>query len=74
MFSQASVGQVGGEYLWSHFLSRGNEDLALADLNSLASKFFRLHAFYGKFWQSCVFTPTGGFTPPPRGNPGSTTA
>ena len=37
-----------------------------------ASKFFRFHAVFGKIWR--VHAPTGGFTPPPRENPGSATA
>ena len=36
-----------------------------------ASKFFRFHAVFGKIWR--VHTPPGGFTPPPRENPGSAT-
>ena len=42
-----------------------------------ASKFFQFHVVFGRNWQNCVFThlstPTGGFTTPPAGNPGSTT-
>ena len=40
-----------------------------------ASKFFRFHAVFRKFWQNCVFTPppSRGFTPPPRENPGFST-
>ena len=37
-----------------------------------ASKFFRFHAVFGKIWR--VHAPPGGFTPPPRENPGSATA
>ena len=36
-----------------------------------ASKFFRFHAVFGKIWR--VHAPPGGFTPPPRENPGSAT-
>ena len=36
-----------------------------------ASKFFRFHAVFGKIWR--VQAPPGGFTPPPRENPGSAT-
>ena len=36
-----------------------------------ASKFFRFHAVFGKIW--LVHAPPGGFTPPPRENPGSAT-
>ena len=53
---------------------------ALADLGGAwgthappwASKFFRFHAVFGKIWR--VHAPPGGFTPPPRENPGSATA
>ena len=53
--------------------------LALADLGGAwgthappwASKFFRFHAVFGKIWR--VHAPPGGFTPPPRENPGSAT-
>ena len=52
---------------------------ALADLGGgvrdarppWASKFFRFHAVLGKIWR--VHAPPGGFTPPPRENPGSAT-
>ena len=54
--------------------------MALADLGGgvrdarppWASKFFRFHAVFGKIWR--VHAPPGGFTPPPRENPGSATA
>ena len=36
-----------------------------------ASKFFRFHAVFRKIWR--VHAPPGGFTPPPRENPGSAT-
>ena len=54
--------------------------LSLADLGGgregrtpppWASKFFRFHAVFGKIWR--VHAPPGGFTPPPRENPGSAT-
>ena len=53
--------------------------ISLADLGGAwgthappwASKFFRFHAVFGKIWR--VHAPPGGFTPPPRENPGSAT-
>ena len=37
------------------------------------SKFFQLHAVFGKFWQNRMLAPPGELAPPPRGNPGSAT-
>ena len=39
-----------------------------------ATKFFLLHAVFGKNWQNLLLVPphpSGGLAPPPRGNPGS---
>ena len=39
------------------------------------SKFFRFHAVFRKIWQLRMLAPPPGeLAPPPRGNPGSTTA
>ena len=61
-------------------LSPSGKSYSLADLGGAwgthappwASKFFRFHAVFGKIWR--VHAPPGGFTPPPRENPGSATA
>ena len=41
----------------------------------LGSKFFQIHALFGKIWQSRMLAPPlGELTPAPRGNPGPSTA
>ena len=37
------------------------------------SKFFQIHAVFGKFWQNRMLSPPWRVGAPPRGNPGSTT-